>query len=274
MKANNIFSFRRFWLLCKQSLIINKKIIGMSIIGVIGLSILALLFIQSNTRLQSWEVEQYLYLFFFPFFILGIIYTSLSFPAFRSKEKSISYLTLPASITEKYVFEIVSRIIVFMIVYPLLFWAVVNAECAVVHHYAPHFKNYQFSFSAAYLELIKDHNYINGKIQYTQVEQIVQYIFIQGGLLAFILSFAGASHFSKSPLLKTLFSLSIIIAGYFLLGYLLYKILDLKDYNPKNEKILFMNIKNDMKYFVAYAFTILNLCFLAISFFRLKEKEV
>src|SRR5690242_12789056 len=99
MKTNNIFSFRRFWLLCRQSLIINKKIMGMALIGLIGLSIAILLFIQANSSLKSWDIKSYIVLFLFPFFILGIIYTSLSFPAFRSKEKSMTYLTLPASIT-------------------------------------------------------------------------------------------------------------------------------------------------------------------------------
>lgn len=281
METNNIFSIRRFMLYCRQSLIINKKMIGISLIGFVGTLFVVLLFFQSiDNNFRGWELKNYIVLFFFYFFGLGLIYISLSFPAFRAKEKSMHYLMLPISSSEKFVFELTTRIITFIVLMPLLYWIVANLEGTIVHSYIPEFKSYQFSFNEAYHELIKTHTYVtvDGKIQvqYTQFEKSVQYLFIQGGLFVFIFSFAGASHFSKSPLLKTLFTFSLIIAGYFLLGYLLSKGLNLSEYNPADNRILSIKVrdKNEFSKIAAFVLTIINLTFLTIAWFRLKEKEV
>jgi hypothetical protein len=277
METNNIFSIRRFMLYCRHSLIINKKIIGISLIGFVGTLFLVLLFFQSiDNHFEAWKLKDYIVLFYIYFFGLGLTYTSSSFPAFRTKEKSMHYLMLPISSSEKFAFELITRIILFLIIMPSLYWIVANLEGAIVHSYVPEFVNYKFSLSEAYTKMTRTIITVNGKIQPSQMAPMIQYLFIQGGLFVFIFLFAGASHFSKSPFLKTLFTFSLIVAGYFLLIYLLFKGLNLREYSTVDNTVL--NIKgrdkDDFSKFAAIALTVINLTFLTIAWFRLKEKEV
>lgn len=264
MQTNNLFSIQRFVLLCKQALIINKKMIGIALIGFTSTLFILLMLYHSvpNNRI-NWNIESYMLIFFFLFFVLGIIYTSLSFPAFRSKEKSMAYLMQPASSSEKFVFELVMRLVVFILVMPLLFWAVTNLEGTLMHYFKPDIEHYQFSFRGLY----------NKMTSRGETGGWLQFAFVQGGLFVFIFSFAGASHFTKSPLLKTLFTFSILFAGYSLLIYLMYKGLDLKNHT-NNERILFMSSDEVAIISGAIAITVINLTLLAVAFFRLKEKEV
>src|ERR1035437_5541610 len=85
METNNSFSIRRFFLLCKQSLIINKKLFGISLAGFTGTLFIVLILFQSDANFRNWENHDYMRTFAILFFSLGIIYSSLSFPAFRSK---------------------------------------------------------------------------------------------------------------------------------------------------------------------------------------------
>jgi len=264
METNHSFSIQRFFLLCKQSLIINKKLIGISIAGFAGTLFIALIIFQYNSPYRNWQIEKYMATFAFLFFPLGIIFSSLSFPAFRSKEKSMAYLMLPTSASEKYVFELVTRIILFVLVMPLLFWIVANLEGAVVHSYRPELVNYKFSFVEGWSEMTK-----NEKLGAWAI-----FAMVQGCFFVFISAFTGASHFAKSPLLKSLFTLSLIVASYSLFTFLLVKGLNLEKYKPSNDRVLFMSNKQDAIVFLAIGATVINLSLLAIAWFRLKEKEV
>ena len=261
METNNSFSFQRFTLLCKQSFIINKKLIGISLGSFSGMLFLILFGNQSGAHFNQWENHDYLGTFVFLFFVLGIIYTSLSFPAFRSKEKSMAYLMLPASASEKFLFEFVNRIIVFILVMPLLFWLIANLEGSVVHYFVPELKNYTFSFGEAFSEISKQ----------PEFNFWAKFAIIQGVLFVFITSFTGASYFSKSPLLKTMFAFSLIIAGYGFYVYLLIKGFDLQGIHVENN--FFIKDKDEAIVYLAIGATAINLCLLAMSWFKLKEKE-
>jgi len=261
METNNSFSFHRFTMLCKQSFIINKKLIGISLGSFSGMLFLILLGNQSGAHFNQWENHDYLGTFVFLFFVLGIIYTSLSFPAFRSKEKSMAYLMLPASASEKFLFEFVNRIIVFILLMPLLFWLIANLEGSVVHYFVPELKNYTFSFGEAFSEISK-------QLEFNFWAKLA---IIQGVLFVFITSFTGASYFSKSPLLKTMFAFSLIIAGYGFYVYLLIKGFDLQGIHVENN--FFIKDKDEAIVYLAIGATAINLCLLAMAWFKLKEKE-
>lgn len=263
METNNTFSFKRLELLFRQSFIINKKLIGISLIGAAGILFVALFFIQSINNFRSWTNYTGMVFFLFCSVSLGGIYTSQSFPAFRSKERTLSFLMLPSSASEKFIFEFLTRIVAFILFIPLLFWGVANLEGAIVHHYVPRLINYKFSFGQGLTEFI-----IKRKINGWDIFAI-----IQGCLFVFITTFTGACHFSKSPRVKTLFTLSVIIGGYALLAYLLFKGLNLKDYNPSYGKIF---PKNNEEFITTFsiAASVVNLSLLAIAWFGFKEKEV
>jgi len=263
METNNIFSFSRFIQLCRQSFIIHKKLIGITMAGFSGFVFLFLMLVQIKNY-ASWNNNSYMITFLVMFFLGGTVYSSLSFPAFRTKQKSLTYLMLPSSASEKYLFEFLARIVLFIIVMPSLFWIMANIAGAIMHHYIPEFLNYRFSFSKTLLSFA----FQKGNTGWTNLA------IIQGWLFVFITAFTGASHFTKSPLVKTLFTLTLIAIGYALFTYLLVKGINIKGYTLENDRLLFIHNKNQAMVFFSLAITATNLCLLAIAWFRLKEKEV
>ncbi len=261
MGTNNSFSFQRFIMLIKLSLRVNKKLILISLAGLTCTLFLGLILLQAMVNFEFWGQSEYMTTFFFIFLILGFIYAGQSFPSFRSKTKSLSYLMLPASNSEKYLFELLTRIIAFVILMPVLFWIVSNLEGRIVHHYVPQLTNYKFSFLENFSTFRKATNPPFWGIFGT----------IQAILFIYIAAFAGASHFSKSPIIKTLLSFSTITAGYFLFSYLLFRGLNLKDYHH-TVPFVFLT-KDRVLMFFALAALLVNLTLLAIAWFRLKEKE-
>jgi len=263
METNNTFSFQRLMLLSKQSLIVNKKIIGISLAGFSGILFIALIVLQSAANFKNWENRDSMVTFLFFFVQMGILYAGFSFSAFRTKEKSMTYLMLPASVSEKFVFELLTRIVLFILIMPLLFWMIVNIEGAIVKYYIPELTCYKFSFGETWSEI--NHQLHN--------DGWVKFATVQGCLFVFFAVFTGASYFSKSPLLKTLFVFSILVAGYALFTFLLVKGLNLKAFHPARSGVLFMNDKNSVIIFFAILATVINLCLLSIAYFKLKEKE-
>jgi len=194
---------------------------------------------------------------------LGISYAAFSFPAFRSKEKSMTYLTLPASTSEKFVFELLSRIVAFIILMPILFWVIANLEGVLVHYYYPELINYQFSYGKSLTSFTKD----------VDVKQVI-FLIIQMVLFGFIAPFTGGSHFSKSPLFKTLLTFSIIVVSYFLFSLFLVKAFDLlQGLSAGNKGMHFRGNREIAIIMFKIGFTLTNLSLLAIAWFSLKEKE-
>lgn len=263
MQTNNLFSSKRFLILIRQSLIVNKKLIGISLAGLTGTLFVALYFLQAVSNFRGWDNQNSMSLFIVTFIFLAMIYSSLSFPAFRSKEKSVAYLLLPCSSSEKFAFEFLTRIVIYILLIPVLYWVVANLEGAIVNHYVPRLINYKFSFVVGIDEIMKKSN-----LDAWGIYAIGQFL-----LFILISTFTGASHFTKSPLLKTLFTISGCFCGYALLTFLLFKGLNLKAYNPSNGGILFPNNNEEMIVILSLGATVVNLFLLAIAWFRFKEKE-
>jgi hypothetical protein len=261
MQTKNSFSFQRFILLLKLSLQVNKKLILISLSTVTGTLFIGLWLLQSMVNFEYWDSSSYMTTFFFIFLILGFIYTSKSFPAFRSTTKSLSYLMLPVSNSEKYVFEFLTRVLVFIVFMPILFWIVSNIEGRIVHSIEPQLVNYKFSFFETISKFSKSEKPGNWGI--LAIAQSVFFVFAG--------AFTGASHFSKSPLVKTLLTFSTIVAGYFLYSMLLFKGLHMKEYEHASNS-LFLH-KNYALIFTAVSVTLINITLLAIAWFSLKEKE-
>src|SRR5665647_329749 len=263
METNTIFSFQRLLLLFKQSLIINKKMIGITVAGFAGLLFIVLIIMQSAANFNNWSNQDSMATLIFIFFQMGILYAGYSFPVFRTKEKSMTYLMLPVNASEKFVFELLSRIVLFVVLMPFIYWVVANLEGVVVNYFKPELVNYKFSFSEGWSMLMNHEKF----------DAIAKYSMFQGMLLVFLVVFAGASTFSKSPLLKTLFTLSVIFAAFGLYSFLLVKGFDIENYHPAHNRVLFVNNERDGLTVLAIGVTLINLCLLAIAWFRLKEKE-
>ena len=263
MQTNNSFSFRRLMLLFKQKLIINKRRYPLAIAAFSGGLIISFVFAQTINNFGNWSNMHYVSTFISVFVIVGIAYSAFSFPPFRSNEKSMVYLMLPATNSEKFVFEILSRIVAFIILMPLLYWILANLEGAVFHYYFPELVNYKFSFRDGFLAIVKD-----GKFEFWAL-----ILTLQGILFMFIAPFAGAGYFSKSPLVKTLLTFSIVILSYFLFTFLLTKSLNLQGLHPVGNSLIFMKDSQTVIKLLGIGMVIVNLALLAIAWFSLKEKE-
>jgi hypothetical protein len=263
MKITTTFSGKRFMMLFRQSLLINKKFIFISMAAVAGIIFVLLVLLQYSVAFRNWHHRGYFITFLVFYFILGAVYSGLSFPAFRSKVKTVDYLMLPASALEKFLYEFITRIIVFIIFMPLIYWIVANIEGAIVHYYEPKMVNYHFSFHKGWYEFFNKQN-INGW---------VKLLLSQIGLFILIAPFTGSTHFSKSPLIKTIFAFSIIAGVFSLYLYILIKILNIKNYYYGNSGVLFVHNNDQFATFFGLSMAVVNISLLAVSWFRLKEKE-
>lgn len=282
MKTNHDFSFQRLLLLGKQSLLINKKMIWISLAGFSGLIFGQLSLFQHINNYSSWHSRDNLVSFLILFFFAGVYYTGLSFPAFRTREKTMAYLMLPTSNAEKFLFELLCRIFMFLILMPTIFWLVANLEGMIMHSLVPRLTTYQFSFGEAYSEITS-----NGTLQGWGILLVTQEV-----LFVVIAAFTGASHFSSSPILKTMIAVFLIFGGYMLFAYLLIKGFYMD--NGLHQSSSFIDAANKISAIpkfsilltidatnkssgtpkLAILLTFINLCLLTIAWFRLKEKEI
>jgi hypothetical protein len=198
------------------------------------------------------------------FLINGLSYVGVSFPGFRSKEKAMSYLMLPASNAEKFLFELLTRIVLFLFLMPACYWMVANLEGLILHSFVPVFVNYNFSFSEAYSELVNS----------TKLTVWGELFMFQGILFVLIAPFTGAVHFSNSPLIKSLLTFFLAVAGYSLLNYILIQGLALYYIDPRANSILFLGTQKEGFAFLAIFSLIINVGLLFVAWFGFKEKGV
>jgi len=200
----------------------------------------------------------------FLFIAVGIIYTGTSFPGLRTREKSFSFLLNPVSAFEKYVFEFLSRIVLFIIVMPIIFWLVYLTEGFFAELIIPDYDFVPVSFLWNGFSEIEPAEY------YGWVVMLVTSL----TLLIFNIPFTGATIFTKYPLLKTLFAIAVIFFFHAFLIFFFVEILNFKDYGHSHMSIL--GIKDAfgaLKFFTIYSI-IVNAGLIATAYLKLKEKEV
>lgn len=263
MQQNNSFSINRMFLLYRQAFIENKRDLLIYLGGLCGgLLLFMAFFITSTTNgfrnNVRWDQSDYLASFILIFAGVGILYNSMAFPGFRSKERNLTYLMLPVSSLEKFVFEFVNKVVLYVLIFPLLFWLIVNLLGLGLHSFYPLFENYYFDLTLVI-------NRLNGW---------ERSLAISVGLLMLTVPFTGASHFQKKALIKTLFTLAVTVGTFGLLAYLLFKGLDLGNYTPVNNRITFIDSQDEVIMYLCLTAIATNLILLTVSYFKLKEKEV
>src|SRR5690606_26690689 len=117
--SNNIFNGKRFSLLWKQHFIHNTQFLILSSVTYVGVIFLVLSILQIGRKFQPHGLETFHSYEVGFFIVFGFLYVGHAFPAFRSKETTINYLMLPASVLEKFVFEFISRIGIILLMLPL-----------------------------------------------------------------------------------------------------------------------------------------------------------
>lgn len=265
MKTSDTFSITRFGLLVKQHLIHNYRMLLVSIVGFCGGLFMLLLIIQAINRFDTWSRDTFIGTFIPIFIATALLYTGTSFPGLRTREKSYSYLLNPASTLEKFLFELISRILLFIILIPLLYW--------IVYHIEGYF------IQAIYSKFEFVPQSILPKIPLLEIDVpegltlpywalVMPFAF---GFLIFTLPFTGASVFMKFPLPKTLFAVAIVFFFHVFLVFFFLEILDFGK-GHGNGRVLGMDAEGAIKFFTTYA-VIANVVLLTAAYFKLKERE-
>jgi len=260
--SNNIFSRKRFLLLFKQHFIHQAQLLMLSTGAYIGVIFIVLSITQAGNNLNPHDLEIFQGFLIGFVSVFGILYVGHSFPAFRSKESTINYLMLPASILEKFVFEFIIRIGLAIVLLPFLFWCTFNLQ------------GYFFTiFTTNPFEAIG--------IQHTVLLDVPEniktllYAFITGGVM-FVLSlaFLGSAMFTKQPLVKSLFSVAVIVMFFVGYSYIVVEHVGVGRYNPPDEMLL-LPLQEESAFRVAsITFFAGAAVMLFVAFRKLKEREV
>lgn len=260
--SNNIFNGKRFLLLCKQHFIHNTKFLLLSTVAYIGVVFIVLSIAQAGNDLVPLDLNAFQAFLIVCVAVFSILYVGHSFPAFRSKESTINYLMLPASVLEKFLFELLIRIVIIIPTLPLLYWVTF------------HLQGYVFA-------IFTDGTFVPIGLQYlVEIDapdgyQFIIYTLITAAtLLAFVLAFTGAAMFTKQPLVKTLFAVAVIVMFFMLYSYIVIMPLGVGRYNPPETMFLVpMNNPAALQLInVALIATIIVMLF--VAFRKLKEREV
>ncbi len=262
METNNNFSMHRMLLLYKQYINLNAK----NILITVGAAIFIIIGIHTFFHAQEFRAlhrghvskEYHGAIFSFVFFGTCLLWVGQAFPGLRSKEKTMEYLMIPASIPEKFLFEFFNRIVIFLIFFPIIYWVATNIVTGIFHSQIPEYTDYMFEYSNLF----------------PTWETRFFVLAASLGMLFFTLPFTGATYFQKLSLVKTILAVALIFGFFTLIVYLAIKGFDIGQYSPKDNKILFMKNRHDAQLAAIYAAVLANLVILAIGYFKLKEKEV
>jgi hypothetical protein len=264
MSANDTFNINRFLLLFKQHYIHGNKIMLYSVIAFCGAAFLVLSLVQlENETPLPLDTEVFITVLASLVSVFGIIFVGHAFPAFRSKETAASYLTLPASIFEKYLFELIYRVGATLIVLPVLFW--------ITFHFHGYFFQLFTDLTFEPVNISEINKYLSIEID---EDSWILLMVTSMSLLAITIPFAGAAHFAKQPMVKTLFTVGILVLFFVLLIYFVFVELALENYHPNESMFLIPTNESGAFKFLSTVFVATNVFMLVITYLKLKEKEV
>lgn len=254
MKSNQIFSLKRFYSYSISSLMLRYRqllwLCGATAAGIYFSS----MFFMNNSR--SWTNNEWSAFSFFAFVVTALLFIGSAFPALRSKEKSITFFMTPASTTEKFVYELAERLLLFLIVFPILLTLFGNFAIETLRVIR---STYGHTLNAESLSIANMLTIIPAKVYKVIIPTI---------LSVASLAFAGTVVFKRLPLIKTAIfagSVFLLILGYF---YVMMEKMHLR-----HPWIAGMEEKQ-----IFNLFMIIGLCamisILAYAFFKLKEKEI
>lgn len=262
--SNNIFNGKRLLLLFKQHFIHNTQLLLLSTVAYIGVVFIVLSITQIGNGLQPHDTNMFQGFLIAFVAVFGILYVGHSFPAFRSKESTMNYLMVPASVLEKFVFEFISRIGIMLLVLPVLYWVTFHLQ----GYFFTIFTDYSFeAVGVQYLVKINDEPKADHLVW-------IYVISIAAVLLAFSLAFTGAAMFTKQPLVKTLFSVAVIVIFFFGYGYIVIEQLGVGTYQPPESMYLVPLDDSAALKYVSALLILANMIMLFIAYRKLKEREV
>ena len=98
METIKNFNIKRLLLMLQKDIFENYKTTLIGLSSVIGLLFIFTIMISGESASQNFSM-----IYRFTLFITGIFVSGMAFTAFRIKEKTMTYLTIPASTLEKFI---------------------------------------------------------------------------------------------------------------------------------------------------------------------------
>jgi hypothetical protein len=261
--SGNIFKRKRFILLFKQHFIHYNQLFVLAAVAYIGMIFIALSVTQLSNNLvpHNFDIFQGFLVGFV--LIFGILYAGHAFPAFRTKESTINYLMLPGSLFEKFLLEFIVRIVFMIVALPLLYWITF------------HLQGYAFSmFTSLPFEPLGIQNLTRVDSGEENFPMLIKLMVGSVVMLGFVVSFTGAAMFSIQPLVKSLFSVAIIVLFFMGYSFLIAENFGLNTYNPPSDMWLVPLDDSDGLILLSSIFIFTSLVMLIVAYLKLKEKEV
>lgn len=257
MRTNQIFSFKRFAIFFRSMAIQRYRsllfMIGEAAVAIFGV---CMFFVIAN---YGWDSGDWQMLFFFSVSIAGLLYVGSAYPAFRTAKKTQSYLMMPASAFEKFIYEFFERIVLFILLFPVLFFVFSNLATATATLFIDETRRSLPPFFG-FNDLTN--NVVEG----------MKGVLVCAGFCGLSLAFAGAARFRKYPLLKAiLFVLTVIGASVYYI-YIVVEKLGLD--HPYFENLLYDITDEEMFCLIKSVFAFVSIVALAYAFFKQKEKEI
>lgn len=265
MKESSVFSMSRFSNLVKREWTLNKNNLLISLVGsATAIFVIGLIMLMNFPRNLVGQINGF---FLTSLFVGGAIFSGYAFPGFRSKAKTMEYLLVPASALEKFAFEFLFRIVVYLIAYPLIFCVAINASSLIINLMYPNY-NIMFYYFQDFVEIF----------DISQFHFIIYTSIFLALMLVFALPLLGASHFRKNPLFSTLGVLAALIATFSLYAYGISKLVFMghrvggvpvwADGMSRSDSTLLL-----MTLVIVFEVIMLAV-FLSSTYYKLKEKEV
>jgi hypothetical protein len=250
-------------LLFKQHFIHNAQFLLLSMVAYVGIIFIVLSITQVGNNLEPHQLEAFQGFLVAFVTVFSILYVGYSFPAFRLKESTISYLMLPASVLEKFAFEFVSRIVLIILTLPLLFWVTFNLQ------------GYFFEiFSDDVFKPIGVQHLVWLDIPEPEYSFLIYSIISGGVLFALSLAFTGAAMFTKQPLVKSLFAVALVVMFFVGYSYIIMTQFGVEGYHPPENMVLVPLEEQTAMKSVAAALFVGTAVMLFVAFRKLKEREV
>ena len=249
MKSSINFSFARFSLLCRQHWIYYGRLALVSILGLVAGLFVLLYSIQIITGFSPWHAGQFIIVFIWTFIFLAMAYAGSSFPGLRSRNRTYNYLLLPVSLKERFLFEVVNRILLFAIGFPILYWLVFHLEGNLVAALNPDFTFNGFSYFDPF------------KLPTQEEDNWAMVLAVTEGLLFLTVPFYGSTVFKKYPLIKTFAWASSVLFCHLVVFYFVHI------------GRIFPDRLTGMMMVAAYAF-IINAAMLVLAYNKLKRKQI
>ena len=186
----NYFNLRRFGLLFRKHTVENYKSYLMSLIVLVGIMALVMGFVAytSSGKLVTGIQD----LFFMLFLVgAGTVFTSTVFSDLGDQKKAIAFLTLPASLFEKYLVAWIYSFLIYLLIYVPAFYLVVTVIISI---------GGGVDQDTELLKLFGPHSNVD--------KVIFMYAFLHA------VSLVGAVFFRKVHFIKTVF---ILFLGFFVL---------------------------------------------------------